>query len=276
MKKLIHKAYRKLYRFSHRIAYTRSVLNQMRAASDRRVYMLADVIEAALHQRMTASEKEYVSNIESVRASLLDSNEVIPTGSRPVQTEGTESVAQICRDGSKKKCWGLFLMKLVRAIQPSICLELGSCVGISTAYQASALSLNGKGRLISIEGSTSRAVKARETLRNLGLDNAEVINGEFDDVLPCALDRARHVDVAFIDGDHHFESTVQNVARVRSHMPDGAILVVDDISWSEGMIKAWNEIRQHRRVDIALDLYTVGLCWLGDSGQTVSYKLALW
>jgi len=248
----------------------------MRDAPDQRLSVLADAIEAALHKRISAAEKEYVYRIESVRTSLLNSAELISTGSRPVQNAGTEAVAQICRKGSKKECWGLLLLKLLRAVQPSVCLELGTCVGISAAYQASALDLNGRGYLVSVEGSTSRAKKARETLEKVGLSNAEVINGEFDDVLPRIFDRFPQVDIAFIDGDHHLESTLENTARVRAHMLDESILVVDDISWSADMATAWKQICQHRRVDIALDLYTVGLCWLGDSEQTSSYKLALW
>jgi hypothetical protein len=59
-------------------------------------------------------------------------------------------------------------------------------------------------------------------------------------------------------------------------MPDGSILVVDDISWSDGMAEAWSGIRQHRRVDIALDFYTVGPCWLVGSEETTYTKIALW
>jgi predicted O-methyltransferase YrrM len=70
-------------------------------------------------------------------------------------------------------------MKLLRAIQPAVRLKLGVCLGISVAYQAAALALNGKGRLISIEGSASRAAKARETLQLAGLDHSEVVRGEF-------------------------------------------------------------------------------------------------
>jgi len=126
------------------------------------------------------------------------------------------------------------------------------------------------------EGALSRAAKARETLQTVGLDHAEVVGGEFANVLPQLLDRAGPVGFAFVDGDHHAESTIRNVSLIRSHMPDGSVLVVDDISWSDGMAEAWSCIRKHRRVDIALDFYTVGLCWLGGSEETTFTKIALW
>jgi predicted O-methyltransferase YrrM len=276
VKELGYKAYRKAYRLAQRLIYTQSVINQMRSSPDERIRLFARSIEAALHKRMNASEKECVSKIESVRTALLHSNEVMATGSRSVQADGVESVAQVCRSASKKMGWGLLFMKLIQAFQLSTCLELGTCLGISTAYQSSALTLNGEGNLISIEGSQARVAKARETLENLGLRNVDVMCGEFEDVLPRILSRVQQVDFAFVDGDHHLDSTLQNVSNILPHMSDGSLLVLDDISWSQGMVQAWEEVRKRERIEIAIDLYTVGLCLVGSSDQNTFYKLALW
>jgi len=248
----------------------------MRNSPDERIRLLARSIEAALHNRMNASEKEWVNKIESVRTALLHSNETMETGSRAVQDEGVESVAQVCRSASKKTGWGLLLMKLIRAFHSSTCLELGTCLGISTAYQFSALTLNGKGHLISIEGSQARAEKARETLEDIGLRDVEVICGEFEDEIPRILNRVQQIDFAFVDGDHHRDPTLRNVSHIIPHMLDGSILVIDDISWSQGMIQAWEKIQRSERVEIVIDLYTVGLCLVGSSDQNISYKMALW
>ena len=43
---------------------------------------------------------------------------------------------------------GSILFRLIRNLEPSSCVELGSCVGISASYQAGALSLNKKGQII--------------------------------------------------------------------------------------------------------------------------------
>jgi hypothetical protein len=59
-------------------------------------------------------------------------------------------------------------------------------------------------------------------------------------------------------------------------MSDGSLLVLDDISWSQGMVQAWEEVRKRERIEIAIDLYTVGLCLVGSSDQNTFYKLALW
>jgi hypothetical protein len=42
-------------------------------------------------------------------------------------------------------------MKLLRATESAVCLEFGACLGISAAYQATALALNKTGHLVSID-----------------------------------------------------------------------------------------------------------------------------
>ena len=62
-------------------------------------------------------------------------------------------------------------------------LEMGTCVGISAAYQAAALNDNGAGRLVTLEGYAELAAEAQELWSNLGLSNVEVIVGRFAQTL---------------------------------------------------------------------------------------------
>jgi predicted O-methyltransferase YrrM len=49
------------------------------------------------------------------------------------------------------------LFKLVRTLQPATIVELGTCIGISAAYQAAAQQINHRGRIVTLEGSSTRA-----------------------------------------------------------------------------------------------------------------------
>jgi hypothetical protein len=40
------------------------------------------------------------------------------------------------------------------------------------------------------------------------------------------------------------------------------ILVFDDIHWSEGMEKAWEEIKKNERVTCSVDLFFIGIVFL--------------
>jgi hypothetical protein len=59
----------------------------------------------------------------------------------------TRTVGEVSKGASKPYFWSLLLFKLIRKFRPSICLELGTCLGISASFQAAALKLNGIGKI---------------------------------------------------------------------------------------------------------------------------------
>jgi predicted O-methyltransferase YrrM len=194
---------------------------------------------------------------------------VEPTDVEPVQqtlaagrTE-TKTVSDICRNTSRSPLWGRLLFRLVREAQPSNCLELGTSVGISTAYQAAALQLNGAGAITSLEGAEAVVEVARRNLDDLGLTRAQIVPGRFDDTLESVLASNASIDYAFIDGHHEKNATLSYFEEISSSSDDGAILLFDDIAWSRGMRSAWSTIRSDSRVRLSVDLFKIGLCVLG-------------
>jgi hypothetical protein len=59
-----------------------------------------------------------------------------------------------------------------------------------------------------------------------------------------------------------------------SHMPAGAIVLLDDIDWSPGMVRFWQRIRAHERVTLAVDLYRSGILVLGH-GPAHTFRVAI-
>ncbi|HEX2362901.1 MAG TPA: class I SAM-dependent methyltransferase [Jiangellaceae bacterium] len=142
---------------------------------------------------------------------------------------------------------GFVLLALVRAFGPGRGLEMGTSVGVSAAYQASGMHLNGSGELVTLEGHHDLVEQARELWRSLGLVNVTAVVGRFDNSLPRVL-RANRLDYAFIDGNHHETATVQYFERIAARANPGALLVFDDITWSPGMLRAWKRIRRDPRI----------------------------
>ena len=83
--------------------------------------------------------------------------------------EGPVPIWAIARMFSIPSTWGAFLLRLIRQLSPSSCLELGAGLGLSAAYQAAALELNGSGSLVTLEGAEAWAVVAEQGLDELGL-----------------------------------------------------------------------------------------------------------
>jgi predicted O-methyltransferase YrrM len=137
---------------------------------------------------------------------------------------------------------------------------MGTAVGISAAYQTAALRLNGHGALVTLEGATSLAEIARNNFQQLGLDTVEVVVGRFHDTLPVVLTNRRPVDYVFVDGHHDDQTTLAYFEHILPFLAETALLVFDDIAWSEGMKRAWATIARDKRVGVAVDLGAVGLC----------------
>lgn len=242
---------------------------------------VARAIDDALKNNIDTVEMEWVNKIESKRDELNNSAEEIlitdfgagtPDLNRTTSEmyEGvntTTTIGKTCKLASKPYFWSLLLFKLIREFKPSLCLEFGTCLGISGAYQAAALKINHVGKLITLEGSESLAAIADRNFQQLGLDNAEVVSGRFQVNLDRILVENSPIDYAFIDGHHDEKATINYFEKLLPCLSDTAILIFDDISWSEGMRRAWKYIEKEKRVSICLNLGVVGICIVDASSK---------
>jgi predicted O-methyltransferase YrrM len=152
------------------------------------------------------------------------------------------------------------IFRLAEMARPSCSLELGSNLGLTTAYLASAVSPS---KVISIEGDPELANLAAENLQRLDLKNVEIVTANFDDVLPEVLHN-HTIDFFFIDGNHTKDATLRYWNMIAPHLTPRSVVVFDDIHWSEGMEEAWNEIISDSRVRLSLDFYCMGVLFFRD------------
>ncbi|RYZ17066.1 MAG: class I SAM-dependent methyltransferase, partial [Chitinophagaceae bacterium] len=184
--------------------------------------------------------------------------EDLGAGSRTGATK-QRTVAQLARTAVKPCKYGQLLYRLVRHYRPAMVLELGTSLGITTAY----LVKGGAGTVHSIEGSSEIHQVARRNLEALGA-RAQLHQGNFDTVLPALLSRMKQVDLAFVDGNHRYEPTIRYFTQLLEHCGNDSILVFDDIHWSAEMERAWAEIKAHPRVRCTVDLFFLGFVFFRD------------
>lgn len=173
------------------------------------------------------------------------------------------SVSSTARSASSPKHWGELMYALVRELQPEKCLELGTHLGISGSYQASAMRLNGRGQLITIEGAPEFAAMARDNMASLGLTNFSVRCGRFKDVLPDILREDGPFDLVFIDGHHDHDATLDYFDMIHPFLTPRALVIFDDIRWSDGMQRAWKRLMDDPRTGVTFDLGRWGLACIG-------------
>jgi predicted O-methyltransferase YrrM len=236
---------------------------------DRTSRALARTLGRVVLKRLRPEERAWVDRIEARRGELIAD----PTAMRPdfdaepestplgfLREEEPVPIGGIAILLSIPQWWGEFLLRLVREVAPRRCLELGAAVGISTAYQAAALELNGAGTLTTLEGARAWASVAEQGLSSLGLaDRTTVELGPIDETLPETLARISPLDYAYLDADHAEEPTVTHFDAILQHIAPGGIVVLDDISFSLDMWRAWNAIRRRDRVSTSLALGRMGV-----------------
>lgn len=235
--------------------------SQAKQALGTRDPVLQAVFQRLGHEPTDPTARQWSDRIEAERAALLGSDEPVTNlvGMEWGQVhEGeTRPVSQVC-SASKDRMFGLLLYDLIRTVHPRRVLEMGTCVGISSAYMAAALTENGDdGRVVTLEGQAAYIPIARRVHATLGLTNVDIVEGLFDDTLPGVLETA--VDFAFVDGFHQEIPTLAYFDALARQAPPHATLVFDDITWNDGMRRAWAKIRASDLVDLAVDLRSLGV-----------------
>lgn len=179
--------------------------------------------------------------------------------------EGTliqRRVCDIAKTHLERPAIGQLLFRLVNFLgqhekRPLEILELGTSLGVTTAYLASADSRN---RVLTLEGSEAVLRIAQGVWRELRLENIEWQQGNIDNTLyECAREK---LDLAYVDANHTFEATMRYVNFLLPRMNEKGVIVIDDIHHSESMEQAWQALKTDARVTTSMDLYHVGLLFL--------------
>ncbi|HLP17162.1 MAG TPA: class I SAM-dependent methyltransferase [Bacteroidota bacterium] len=270
---LLNDAYHPLYLLLH----NERELDRMERDGDRVQKTVARVVREVRTHLLSPEESVWRDSIESMRGVMNHSDErlsIADYGAQSPLRKLTDAemyagrivhrtVGEICRSSSKPLKWSLFLFKLIRSFAPDRCLELGTCLGISGAYIAAAMSLNKNGRLVTIEGADTLAERAKKNFSTLGFSSIETVTGRFRDVLPQVLAGNESFDMVFIDGHHDGPSTLQYFETIEPTLRDDAIVIFDDIAWSKEMHDAWKLLQQHKRVRFSIDMFEMGVCCIG-------------
>ncbi len=213
-----------------------------KALNDNRTYYSYQTIEAL---RKQLKQDETVLTIDDFGAgSSFDLNK-------------KRKISSIAKSALKSKKLAQLLFRIINYYQPQTIFELGTSLGITTAYLASG-NLNAK--IVTMEGSHEVANIAKKNFGQLQLKNITLIQGDFDETLPSTINERRStIDFAFIDGNHRKAPTIKYFRQLLEKVNEHSIFVFDDIHWSKEMEEAWQIIQSHAAVTLTIDLFFIGL-----------------
>lgn len=205
-----------------------------------------------MHKAFAAVERE--------RSRLLADQTRIPitdfgAGSR-ISQQKTRSVASLAKSGLMSVHWVQALYRMGDFLKIDSVLELGTSLGITTAYLASIPSVQ---KVITMDGCAGSLGVARQVWANIGLHNIEAVEGRIEEMLPEVLKEFRP-QLIILDANHRYEAVMAQFNALKPHLREDSIVVVDDLYWSPSMARAWNEIRNDDAVRQSLDFFWQG--WL--------------
>jgi predicted O-methyltransferase YrrM len=238
---------------------------------------------------------------EILRGQLLSSKDVLEVedfgaGSHKDGTKKQRRVRDIAASALSPAFQCQWLFHICNTYKPLTIIELGTSLGISTLYIAEGSPK--ETQIFSLEGSPTIAQTARRnfdwfynTFNKIGLKRAnleilkyteiyeklipavdtekriKIVEGNFNKTLQNTLSKIGKLDLAFLDGNHRYEPTIQYFQQALAHTHEGSILIFDDIHWSEDMEKAWSEIQNHPSVRLTIDLFWCGLVFFRNENK---------
>lgn len=196
--------------------------------------------------------------IEDLRRELKKDGSVIEildlgAGSR-TSKDVQRRISELTKSVSISKKYGQLLSRIIDFYSIENCLEMGTSMGLGTAYLASK-----SRKVITIEGCPNTYNRALKNLSHLNHQHINQINEEFTEGLKRAYGIESSFGLIYIDGNHQYKATLDYFNQLIETASNDTFLIFDDINWSEGMRKAWDEIVASDKINVSIELFRMGI-----------------
>lgn len=218
--------------------------------------------------------RSYEQGIEELRGKLKRDKRMVKVldlgAGSMLNTNKERPVSSIARNALKPVRIARLLGRIAAEFEPESIIELGTCLGITTAYLAKS---SPNSQIITVEGCPETGKIAQENFHALGLNKIDLRIGNFDQVLPGLLKEQSAVGLLFIDGNHTKAATLHYFQTALPYIKENSVLIFDDIYWSKEMKEAWKEIKDHPAVTVTIDLFYIGLVFFKKDQQKENFKI---
>lgn len=220
------------------------------------------------------SSKKVYEDIEKQRKKLLNDDRLLTitdlgAGSY-LNKNKKKRVSEVAKNALKNPRLAQLIYRLAQNHPAQKIIELGTCLGITSAYLAKA---NPQATIVTMEGCPETANVAYKNFVSLELKNIELQVGNFNDLFPKEVEVTPRLDFVYIDGNHTKEATLNYFENCLTKSDESTLLIFDDIYWSQGMKEAWEEIKLHPEVIVTIDLFWIGLVYFKKDQVKEHFKI---
>ena len=191
-------------------------------------------------------------------------------------SQAQRKICDIARTSGTSPRMGEYLLKVMDWVDAKRVIELGTNLGLGTAYLAAGLQRDAS--LISIDADANVQEEARRMLARLPIQgDLRLVKGTFKNTLQPALTALGQVDLAFIDGHHEEQATQDYFTSIQNYTHSNSVVILDDIHWSTGMENAWAWVKQQPGVTMTIDLFRWGVVFFDTSVvEPQHYRIVPW
>lgn len=212
--------------------------------------------------------------VESWRKKLLDDATIadgndMGAGSRQLNANAYR-ISAIAKKGisSSKEC--IRYRKICDLLATNSVLELGTSVGIATAYLARSALVK---EIFTIEGNTTLAQYATRLWKDLDCQTIKLMQGDIDHILKETISEMKEVDLAIIDANHQQAAVLSYYHTIQPYMTDKGCMIIDDIRWSRDMYRGWKKLLQIHDISCSIELMDQGILFFDASIPRQHYVL---
>lgn len=148
-------------------------------------------------------------------------------------------------------------------------LEIGTSVGLGTNAMYIG---NPKASISTLEGCENTANIAQESFNYFNFKNINLVIGNFQNTLPIILETT-NFDLVYFDGNHQKKPTLDYFKSCLEQAQNNSVYIFDDINWSQEMQNTWNEIKEHPKVTVTIDIFYWGIVFFRKEQQKQHFTI---
>ena len=210
--------------------------------------------------------KNYISHLENSKDII--EIEDFGAGSK-VFKDNKRPISKMAKVAGSDLKEASFLFKLVKYSKAEEILEFGTSLGISTY----AMEIAGNSKITTVEGSKA-IFDWNKNSSTKYFEKTTFINSTFEEYL-LKLERDKTFDLIYIDGNHSYKASIEYFNKLKKHIHNNSIIVMDDIYWSEEMTRAWEEIKNDDLVKVTIDTFHFGLVFFRKEQTKEHFKIRI-
>jgi len=219
------------------------------------------------YNQVLKSPLKPIEKIESLRNQLLKDSRLLEISDLGAPSKfhnnETRKVGSIAKTSAKTVRHAFLLKKIIEKYNYRIVLDLGTSLGLTTAYLASA---DSNPSVYTFEGNNDVSDVAIYNFRKCNLNNITLIKGNIDQTLNDFLRKENPIiDFVFFDANHKFQPTIDYFNDCLPYVHNYSCFVFDDIYWSSEMKKAWTYLINHPKCITTIDIFYLGIVFFDNS-----------